>query len=151
MSAGTTETTSNHFWPPLARMRVCSFRDVRLFRDDRTDEISRQMPPFAKESDARFRGVGRQWDDGVRRLRQGPFEEHTGYPQAAGLDLMVAGVRTNFRIPDVFSVGISGGSLVDAESGSDGPGSVGFRLTEPAPVPWLRSVRPLFSRPEYYV
>jgi luciferase-like monooxygenase len=28
---------------------VCSFRDVRLFRDDRIDEIQRQMRLFAKE------------------------------------------------------------------------------------------------------
>jgi hypothetical protein len=27
---------------------VCSFRDVRLFRDDRIDEINRQMRLFAK-------------------------------------------------------------------------------------------------------
>jgi N-methylhydantoinase A/oxoprolinase/acetone carboxylase beta subunit len=59
---------------------------------------------------------------------------HLGYPQAAGLDLTVAGVRTNFRMPDLISVGIGGGSLVDAESGSVGPRSVGFRLTELALV-----------------
>jgi N-methylhydantoinase A/oxoprolinase/acetone carboxylase beta subunit len=57
---------------------------------------------------------------------------HLGYPQPAGLDLTVAGVRTNFRMPDLLSVGIGGGSLVDAESGSVGPQSVGFRLSERA-------------------
>jgi probable F420-dependent oxidoreductase len=31
------------------RHLVCSFRDVRLFRDDRIDEINRQMRLFAKE------------------------------------------------------------------------------------------------------
>jgi N-methylhydantoinase A/oxoprolinase/acetone carboxylase beta subunit len=55
-----------------------------------------------------------------------------GYPQAAGLDVTVAGVRTNFRMPDLISVGIGGGSLVDIESGTVGPRSVGFRLTEQA-------------------
>jgi N-methylhydantoinase A/oxoprolinase/acetone carboxylase beta subunit len=59
---------------------------------------------------------------------------HLGYPQAAGLDLTVAGVRTNFRMPDLISVGIGGGSLVDIESGTVGPRSVGFRLMERALV-----------------
>ncbi len=57
-----------------------------------------------------------------------------GYPQLAGLDLAVAGVRTNFRMPDLCSVGIGGGSLVDAASGAVGPRSVGFRLAEEAIV-----------------
>jgi N-methylhydantoinase A/oxoprolinase/acetone carboxylase beta subunit len=57
-----------------------------------------------------------------------------GYPQPAGLDLSVAGVRTNFRMPDLISVGIGGGSMVDVESGTVGPRSVGFRLTERALV-----------------
>jgi probable F420-dependent oxidoreductase len=35
---------------------VCSFRDVRLFRDDRIDEINRQMRLFAKEVLPAFRG-----------------------------------------------------------------------------------------------
>lgn len=57
-----------------------------------------------------------------------------GYPQLAGLDLAVAGVRTNFRMPDLCSVGIGGGSLIDAESGAVGPKSVGYRLAEEAIV-----------------
>jgi probable F420-dependent oxidoreductase len=35
---------------------VCSFRDVRLFRDDRIDEINRQMRLFAKEILPAFAG-----------------------------------------------------------------------------------------------
>jgi probable F420-dependent oxidoreductase len=35
---------------------VCSFRDVRLFRDDRIDEITRQMRLFAKEVMPAFEG-----------------------------------------------------------------------------------------------
>jgi N-methylhydantoinase A/oxoprolinase/acetone carboxylase beta subunit len=57
---------------------------------------------------------------------------HLGYPQPAGLELTVAGIRTNFRMPDLLSVGIGGGSLVDPANGSVGPRSVGFRLTERA-------------------
>jgi N-methylhydantoinase A/oxoprolinase/acetone carboxylase beta subunit len=57
-----------------------------------------------------------------------------GYPQLAGLDLTVAGVRTNFRMPDLLSIGIGGGSVVDPSTGAVGPRSVGFRLTEEALV-----------------
>lgn len=57
-----------------------------------------------------------------------------GYPQLAGLDLEVAGVRTNFRMPDLSSVGVGGGSLVDPATGRVGPRSVGFRLAEEALV-----------------
>jgi hypothetical protein len=35
---------------------VCSFRDVRLFRDERIDEINRQMRVFAKEVLPSFAG-----------------------------------------------------------------------------------------------
>ncbi|HUA36235.1 MAG TPA: hydantoinase/oxoprolinase family protein [Candidatus Binataceae bacterium] len=59
---------------------------------------------------------------------------HGGYPQPAGLELTVAGVRTNFRMPDLYSIGIGGGSLVDEASGAVGPRSVGFRLTSEALV-----------------
>ena len=59
---------------------------------------------------------------------------HEGYPQLARLDLEVAGVRTNFRMPDLVSVGLGGGSLVEETTGTVGPRSVGFRLTEEALV-----------------
>ena len=57
-----------------------------------------------------------------------------GYPQLAGLELEVAGVRTNFRMPDLCSTGVGGGSLIDPATGAVGPQSVGFRLTEDALV-----------------
>jgi N-methylhydantoinase A/oxoprolinase/acetone carboxylase beta subunit len=57
-----------------------------------------------------------------------------GYPQLAGLDLAVGGVRTNFRMPDLCSIGVGGGSLIDPATGAVGPQSVGFRLTEQARV-----------------
>lgn len=57
-----------------------------------------------------------------------------GYPQPAGLDLSIAGVRTNFRMPDLCSIGVGGGSLVDVVTGAVGPQSVGFRITEEALV-----------------
>ena len=46
----------------------------------------------------------------------------------------VGGVRTNFRMPDVFSIGLGGGShVVDTGRGIEiGPTSVGYRLTSDA-------------------
>ena len=58
----------------------------------------------------------------------------SGYPQLAGLELEVAGVRTNFRMPDLCSIGVGGGSLIDPTTGAVGPQSVGFRLPEEARV-----------------
>jgi len=58
---------------------------------------------------------------------------HGGYPQPAGLELIVA-VRTNFRMPDLYSIGVGGGSLIDESTGAVGPRSVGFRLTSDALV-----------------
>jgi len=59
-----------------------------------------------------------------------------GFPREAATEVDVAGVRTNFRMPDVLSIGIGGGSLV--AEGNDqvtvGPRSVGYRLTEEALV-----------------
>lgn len=61
-----------------------------------------------------------------------------GYPREATTEVDVAGVRTNFRMPDVLSIGIGGGSLVvDGPDGSGvlvGPQSVGYRLTEESMV-----------------
>nr|WP_042194672.1 hydantoinase/oxoprolinase family protein [Kibdelosporangium sp. MJ126-NF4]CEL21469.1 N-methylhydantoinase (ATP-hydrolyzing) [Kibdelosporangium sp. MJ126-NF4]CTQ95964.1 N-methylhydantoinase (ATP-hydrolyzing) (EC 3.5.2.14) [Kibdelosporangium sp. MJ126-NF4] len=51
-----------------------------------------------------------------------------GFPREAGAVTELAGVRTNFRMPDVLSLGIGGGSLVRGED--FGPDSVGYELTE---------------------
>ncbi|MCX4733136.1 hydantoinase/oxoprolinase family protein [Streptomyces sp. NBC_01363] len=56
-----------------------------------------------------------------------------GFPREAAGESEAAGIRTNFRIPDVLSLGIGGGSLVSPD-GETGPRSVGFRLTEEALV-----------------
>jgi N-methylhydantoinase A/oxoprolinase/acetone carboxylase beta subunit len=55
-----------------------------------------------------------------------------GFPREASTDVAVAGIQTNFRMPDVLSIGIGGGSHVSTEGGaiSVGPQSVGYRLTE---------------------
>ncbi len=56
---------------------------------------------------------------------------HHGFPREAGAAVEVGGVRTNFRMPDVLSIGLGGGSVVTIE-GADrpriGPQSVGYRL-----------------------
>jgi N-methylhydantoinase A/oxoprolinase/acetone carboxylase beta subunit len=50
-----------------------------------------------------------------------------GFPREAGAAVEIGGVRTNFRMPDVLSLGIGGGSHVH---GADvGPESVGYELT----------------------
>jgi N-methylhydantoinase A/oxoprolinase/acetone carboxylase beta subunit len=57
-----------------------------------------------------------------------------GFPRQAGVAVEVGGVRTNFRMPDVLSVGLGGGSLVSAEGDYVGPQSVGWRIASEALV-----------------
>jgi N-methylhydantoinase A/oxoprolinase/acetone carboxylase beta subunit len=61
---------------------------------------------------------------------------HKGFPRQASTTVDVGGVRTNFRMPDVFSIGLGGGSLVEGEAPAPriGPKSVGFDLTRRARV-----------------
>ncbi|MBD9388083.1 hydantoinase/oxoprolinase family protein [Agrobacterium sp. AGB01] len=57
-----------------------------------------------------------------------------GFPRQASTTVDIGGVRTNFRMPDVFSIGLGGGSLV-LNGGSEitvGPKSVGYRVREEA-------------------
>jgi N-methylhydantoinase A/oxoprolinase/acetone carboxylase beta subunit len=62
-----------------------------------------------------------------------------GFPREASAAVSVAGVRTNFRMPDVLSLGLGGGSLVRFGNGAEGdvtvgPDSVGYELTDRALV-----------------
>lgn len=58
-----------------------------------------------------------------------------GFPRETSVAVDVAGVRTNFRMPDVHSIGIGGGSLVHADNDvTVGPTSVGYRITQEALV-----------------
>lgn len=57
-----------------------------------------------------------------------------GFPREASVAVEVGGVRTNFRMPDVYSIGLGGGSLVRTEPLTIGPQSVGYELTEKALV-----------------
>jgi N-methylhydantoinase A/oxoprolinase/acetone carboxylase beta subunit len=51
-----------------------------------------------------------------------------GFPRESTLPREIGGVRTNFRMPDILSVGIGGGTIVDPATGAVGPGSVGYRI-----------------------
>jgi N-methylhydantoinase A/oxoprolinase/acetone carboxylase beta subunit len=55
-----------------------------------------------------------------------------GFPREASFEVSVGGVRTNFRMPDVVSIGLGGGSLVSADGGAVGPISVGYALPQRA-------------------
>ncbi|WP_343504528.1 hydantoinase/oxoprolinase family protein [Alloyangia pacifica] len=59
-----------------------------------------------------------------------------GFPRQASTSVDIGGVRTNFRMPDVFSIGLGGGSLVKGspESVVIGPQSVGYRVRQEALV-----------------
>lgn len=57
----------------------------------------------------------------------------SGFPRIASNETRIAGVRTNFPIPDVYSIGLGGGSLI-AEDGTAGPRSVGYQLETEARV-----------------
>jgi N-methylhydantoinase A/oxoprolinase/acetone carboxylase beta subunit len=54
-----------------------------------------------------------------------------GFPRQANNVIQIGGVRTLFRMPDLLSIGLGGGTIVDpANPDTIGPASVGFRLTE---------------------
>lgn len=59
---------------------------------------------------------------------------HKGFPRQATVAVEVGGVRTNFRMPDVFSIGLGGGSHVVESGGAIkvGPTSVGYRIVTEA-------------------
>jgi N-methylhydantoinase A/oxoprolinase/acetone carboxylase beta subunit len=52
-----------------------------------------------------------------------------GFPREASVAVEISGVRTNFRMPDVYSFGLGGGSIVSEEPLKIGPQSVGYELT----------------------
>ena len=53
-----------------------------------------------------------------------------GFPRESNVVIEVGGVRTNFRMPDILSIGLGGGSLVEPDGNRIGPRSVGHRLIE---------------------
>ena len=60
-----------------------------------------------------------------------------GFPRESSVAVTIGGVRTNFRMPDVISIGLGGGSIVrqhDDGSVTVGPDSVGYEITQKALV-----------------
>jgi N-methylhydantoinase A/oxoprolinase/acetone carboxylase beta subunit len=59
-----------------------------------------------------------------------------GFPREAATTVSIGGVRTNFRMPDVFSFGLGGGSIVEkrGDAIAVGPRSVGYEITQKALV-----------------
>jgi N-methylhydantoinase A/oxoprolinase/acetone carboxylase beta subunit len=54
-----------------------------------------------------------------------------GFPREASAEVEIAAVKTNFRMPDIVSIGLGGGSIVRENGGVEvGPLSVGYELTE---------------------
>ncbi|GIO31483.1 MULTISPECIES: ROK family protein [Paenibacillus] len=55
-----------------------------------------------------------------------------GFPRQSSAAVEIGGVRTNFRMPDILSIGIGGGTIVRADKEGDrvtvGPDSVGYEL-----------------------
>lgn len=57
-----------------------------------------------------------------------------GFPRQSAIAVEIGGVQTNFRMPDLVSVGLGGGSVVRHGAGAlrIGPDSVGYRLVSEA-------------------
>ena len=58
----------------------------------------------------------------------------SGFPREANSVVEIGGVRTLFRMPDLLSVGLGGGSIADIVTGQVGPHSVGYQLSQLALV-----------------
>jgi N-methylhydantoinase A/oxoprolinase/acetone carboxylase beta subunit len=57
-----------------------------------------------------------------------------GFPRESTVALSIGGIRSNFRMPDVLSMAIGGGSVVCDDGSGVGPNSVGYRLGSDALV-----------------
>lgn len=59
-----------------------------------------------------------------------------GFPRESSVAVSIGGVRTNFRMPDVISIGLGGGSIVREVNGEVqvGPESVGYDIRKKAKV-----------------
>ncbi|RXY99158.1 hydantoinase/oxoprolinase N-terminal domain-containing protein [Fictibacillus sp. S7] len=55
------------------------------------------------------------------------------FPRESSLAVEIGGARTNFRMPDLISIGLGGGTIIRIQDNGDftvGPDSVGYRLPE---------------------
>lgn len=75
-----------------------------------------------------------------------------GFPRESTLPREIGGVRTNFRMPDILSLGLGGGTTVDLGTGAVGPGSVAYDIEREAllfggPTPTLTDAAALDGAP----
>ncbi len=59
------------------------------------------------------------------------------FPRESSVAVTIGGVRTNFRMPDIISIGLGGGSIVREKENGEitvGPDSVGYEITKKALV-----------------
>lgn len=61
---------------------------------------------------------------------------NNGFPRESSLSVELGGVQTNFRMPDIYSLGLGGGTIVKINNNDFqiGPDSVGYRLPEEAKI-----------------
>ncbi len=60
-----------------------------------------------------------------------------GFPRESSVAVTIGGVRTNFRMPDVISIGLGGGSIVRVRKDGRvtvGPDSVGYEISKKAMI-----------------
>ena len=55
-----------------------------------------------------------------------------GFPRESAVAVEIAGIRTNFRTPDMVSIALGGGTIITPDPWRIGPESVGYRLSEQA-------------------
>ncbi|MBM0104199.1 hydantoinase/oxoprolinase family protein [Steroidobacter sp. S1-65] len=59
-----------------------------------------------------------------------------GFPRESSIAVNIGGVRTNFRMPDILSIGLGGGTRIHLDADGQlidiGPDSVGYRLSQEA-------------------
>lgn len=57
------------------------------------------------------------------------------FPRESSLAVDMGGARTNFRMPDLYSIGLGGGTIIRIDENKDfkiGPDSVGYKISEKA-------------------
>lgn len=61
---------------------------------------------------------------------------NNGFPRESSLSVELGGVQTNFRMPDIYSLGLGGGTIVQINNNDFqiGPDSVGYRLPDEAKI-----------------
>jgi N-methylhydantoinase A/oxoprolinase/acetone carboxylase beta subunit len=146
-----------------ATLRPLALRTVNAFREA-VSELAIQAPIFVSQNDGTIASLEQTRRFPVATFTSGPTNSmrgaaflsglencavvdiggttsdvgilRHGYPRETTIDAEIGRVRTNFRLPDVVSVAIGGGSLVtdDNRLVHVGPRSVGYRLTSDGTV-----------------